>query len=51
MEQGKDYVGVMWYWFVIMNVNCCDKFFGVVDVKDVFNWVVIVVEGVDNVYI
>lgn len=51
MEQGKDYVGAMWYRSVTTNANCRDKPSGAADAKDALNWAVIVAEGVDNAYI
>lgn len=51
MEQGKDYVGAMWYRSVTTNANCRDRPSGAQDAKDALNWAVIVADGVDNAYI
>lgn len=51
MEQGKDYVGAMWYRSVTTNANCRDRPSGANDAKDALNWAVIVAEGKNNAYI
>ncbi|KAK0388450.1 hypothetical protein NLU13_4694 [Sarocladium strictum] len=51
MEEGKQYVGAMWYRSVTTDAICVDLPDGASDAKDALNWAVIVAEGVTNAYV